>query len=73
MLAFKYCREQFVLAIEMIIERALGDFCSVCYFVDPDAPEALARKRPVGRIEYAPFGCVRGSGHDPVITQTNVY
>ena len=61
MLRFEHGGQQLILALEMIVERALGDRRGRGDLVHADARIALAAKQRVGRIENALLGSARES------------
>ena len=47
---------QIVLALEMVVNRLLGDACLFRHSIDADGPNAVAVKQMIGCIQYALFG-----------------
>jgi len=58
MLRLQHTGEQLVLALEVIVERALGDPCRGRDLVHADAAVTLAAEQPIGGVEDALAGLV---------------
>src|SRR5271170_6184748 len=59
MMQVEHRRQERVLALEMIVERALGDACELGDFIDADSAETLSVEKLISGIENAAPGRFR--------------